>query len=91
MTTDNTTESPTVCDFRPFPGNGAYGHWTCQRRHGHMGRHRFGNYTIARMPHVWRLRGLWRSHLADRRMRHRGKSGLGYRHVLFPTRYEPVQ
>jgi len=80
----------TPCGFRPFPGNGAYGDWTCQRRRLHIGRHRFNNYTIARVPHIWRLRRLWGAFRTDRRLRRiNGKPGFGYRRALYPTRYEP--
>jgi hypothetical protein len=78
------------CRFRPFPGYGAYGHWTCQRSRWHPGRHRYRNYTIARVPRVWRLRRLWAAFQLDRRLRrHHGKA-YGYRRALFPSRYEPV-
>lgn len=82
----------TLCDFRPFPGSGAYGHWTCTRRWWHVGRHRTGNYTYPRLPRVWRLRRLWGSFRTDQRIRrlNNGKRGFGYRRALFPTRYEPV-
>lgn len=90
--------SPRSCEFVPFPGNGAYGHWLCGRRRFHLGRHRFGNYTIGRVPRVWRLRRLRGSLRADRRIRHLNrvsgrpaKPGYGYRQALFPTKYEPVQ
>lgn len=43
---------PAECGFRPFPGNGAYGHWTCQLPSRHRGRHRFNNYTIPRVPRI---------------------------------------
>jgi hypothetical protein len=69
-----------VCGFRPFPGSGAYGHWACERPRIHLGRHRFRNYTIGRIPRIWRLRQLWASFKSDR----------GYRRDLFPTKYEPV-
>jgi len=81
-----------TCDFHPFPGNGAYGHWTCERRRFHFGRHRFRNYTIGQVPRIWRLRRVWGAFQADRRLRRivPGKPDLGYRRALFPTRYEPV-
>jgi len=81
-----------VCGFRPFPGNGAYGHWTCRRRRFHLGRHQSINYTYPRIPRVWRLRRLWGSFQADRRIMQisNGKSGFGYRRALFPTRYDPT-
>lgn len=78
-----------TCGFRPFPGNGAYGHWTCQRPRFHLGRHRFCNYTVPRIPRVWRLRRLWGSFQFDRRRHLRGKPGFGYRRDLFPTTYSP--
>jgi hypothetical protein len=81
-----------TCDFRPFPGSGAYGHWTCGRRRLHIGRHRFNNYTVPRVPRVWRLRRLVASFRVDQRLRriNDGKRGYGYRRALFPTRYDPV-
>lgn len=86
-----------TCGFVPFPGSGAYGHWTCELRRHHRGRHRFVNYTIARIPRVWHLKRLWGSFKADRRLRHLNrvsglpaKPGYGYRRALFPTKYEPV-
>lgn len=81
-----------TCGFRPFPNNGAYGHWTCERQRFHLGRHRFRNYTIGRVPRVWHPRRLWRSFQLDRRLRHNmpEKSGYGYRRALFPTKYEPI-
>ena len=80
------------CGFRPFPGNGAYGHWTCERRRFHLGRHRFVNYTIARVPRVWHYERLWGAWKADRRLRriNKSKRGFGYRRVLYPTRYDPM-
>lgn len=87
------TDTPeAVCGFRPFPGNGAYGHWTCERRRRHFGRHRFRNYTIGRLPRIWRVRRLWAAHQTDRRIRSisRGKPGFGYRRTLYPTKYEPT-
>ena len=81
-----------LCDFRPYPDNGAYGHWTCTRPRRHLGRHRFNNYTVSRIPRVWRLRRLWGSFQADRRLRrlNNGKRGYDYRRALFPARYEPT-
>jgi len=81
-----------TCDFRPFPGSGAYGHWTCERPRIHLGRHRYRNYTIGRLPRVWRFRHLWTAFQLDRRVRRLipDKPGFGYRKVLFPTKYEPV-
>jgi hypothetical protein len=80
----------TVCGFRPFPGNGAYGDWTCERTALHLGPHRFRNYTIARIPRVWRVRRLWGSYKADRRLHRLGAGSFGYRRALFPTKYEPT-
>lgn len=79
-----------VCGFVPFPGSGAYGHWACQRRRWHLGRHRFNNYTIGQMPRFWRLRRLWRDRRTDQRMKKLG-GRYGYRRTLFPTKYEPVR
>lgn len=82
-----------TCDFRPFPDNRAYGHWTCERQRLHLGRHRFLNYTFPRIPCVWHLRRLWRSFQADQRMRRSriSKPGYGYRRALYPTKYEPAE
>lgn len=81
-----------ICEFRPFPGSGAYGHWTCERPLFHLGRHRFRNYTVARIPRVWRLRRIVRRARLDREHYLRfGKTGFGYRRILFPTKYEPVK
>lgn len=86
------TKVHATCGFRPFPGSGAYGHWTCKRHRLHLGRHRFRNYTVGWVPRVWRLRRLWGAFQADRRLRRlRGKPGFGYRRALFPTRYEPQE
>jgi hypothetical protein len=81
-----------TCSFRPFPGDGAYGHWTCGRRRWHLGGHRFNNYTCPRIPHVWNVRRLWGAFQTDRRVRriNNGKLGYGYRRALFPTTYSPV-
>lgn len=80
------------CGFVPYPNSGAYGHWSCERRRFHLGRHRFVNYTIGRTPRVWRLRRLLGAFRADQRLRAiaPGKPGFGYRRTLFPSRYEPV-
>lgn len=82
-----------TCGFVPFPGNGAYGHWTCQRPKRHRGRHRFNNYTIARVPRFWRLRWLWQDWRCDRRLRSLGapRGSFGFRRTLFPTKYEPIR
>lgn len=84
--------SAEACDFRPFPGSGAYGHWTCDRPQRHLGRHRFNNYTIGRIPRVWHVRRLLAAFRTDRRVRRvtSGKAGYGYRRALFPTRYDPA-
>lgn len=82
------------CAWRPYPGSGAYGDWTCDRPKWHLGRHRFINYTIPRFPRVWHLRSLRRAWRADRRIRAMtGKSGagFGYRRMLWPARYDPVR
>ena len=85
-------EDVNECGFVPFPGDGAYGHWSCQRRRWHLGRHRFNNYTVPRIPRAWRLKRLWRDHKTDRRIKRLpGKGGYGYRRTLFPTKYEPIQ
>lgn len=80
------------CAFVPYPGSGAYGDWRCERRRFHLGRHRFVNYTIGRIPRVWHVRRLWGSFRADRRLRAmKGKGGYGYRRALFPAKYEPIR
>ena len=79
-----------VCGFRPFPGNGAYGHWTCQRQRFHFGRHRFNNYTIARIPRVWHVRNLFRAARSEARLLRLGpRRTFGYRRELYPTKYDP--
>jgi hypothetical protein len=80
----------TTCGFAPFPGNGAYGHWRCQRNRYHLGRHRFQNYTVPRMPRVWQLQRLWGAARTNRRMRGHLKAGYSYRRALYPTRYDPT-
>lgn len=77
------------CGWVPFPRNGAYGEWACERRRWHLGPHRFVNYTIARIPRVWRVGRLWRAVQTDRRLRRYG-GGYSYRRALFPTKYQPV-
>jgi hypothetical protein len=79
----------TTCDFRPFPGSGAYGHWTCGRHRWHLGRHRHINYTVPRVPRVWHLRRIWGAYQTDLRLRRLGPTGYSYRRALFPTRYDP--
>lgn len=80
-----------LCGFRPYPDNGAYGHWTCGRPARHLGRHRFNNYTMPRIPRIWRVRRLWGAFKADRRVRRLSShGGYGYRKVLFPSRYNPL-
>jgi hypothetical protein len=72
------------CGFRPFPGNGAYDHWTCQRSRFHLGHHRYRNYTVGRIPRFWLLR---RSDLEARDV----WAGPGYwwRQAVYPVRYRP--
>jgi len=74
----------------------SYRHWSCQREPHLWGRHRFNNYTGARVPHVWAVRKLWRLFKGNRRLgRLDDKIGtkgrlFDYREVLFPDRYDPV-
>lgn len=92
------------CNFRPFPGNGAYGHWTCDLAKHHRGRHRFRNYTIARVPRIHRgLRAVgcmwWRrtrrtvAYTWKYHRRPRGPLPLPYRTIwdkaIWPTEYDP--
>jgi hypothetical protein len=84
------------CGFVPFPGNGAYGHWSCELGKWHIGPHRFINYTIARVPRFWRVRHFWRIHRCEKRLRSYGKvsdnpRSWPYRRALFPTTYRPVR
>ena len=81
-----------TCGFMPYPGNGAYGHWTCQLPRRHWGRHRFNNYTVARVPHFWRARSLWRQWRCERRLRQFGMPRkFGYRRALYPTTFDPIE
>lgn len=82
------------CSFVPYPGSGAYGHWSCERRALHLGHHRFRNYTVCRVPKVWRIK-----RLAERRQIRREwarrfpgqpDSPLSFRQVLYPSKYEPM-
>lgn len=78
----------------------SYDHWHCQRRRFHLGRHRFNNYTAARIPHVWRVRALLEYRAANKRLRPHVKpcacgkahkrTPLPYREVLYPDRFDPV-
>jgi len=77
------------CGFRPYPGSGAYGHWTCDRGRHHLGRHRFSNYTVPRVPRFWHARSLWRAMKTDRKLRAL-QGGYSYRRTLFPARYDPA-
>lgn len=94
----------TTCDFRPFPGNGAYGHWTCSLPEHHRGRHRFRNYTIARVPRLdrgcrvvakawWRQRRRVVAYIIKFRRRPRVDLTPNYRsfwdRAIWPTKYEP--
>ena len=87
------SDTTSECGFVPYPGSGAYGDWRCDRLNHHLGRHRFVNYTIGRVPRVWHVRSLWRSLRADRRLRSMapGKPGYGYRRALYPSKYEPIR
>jgi hypothetical protein len=73
----------------------SYDHWYCTRDRHLFGRHRYNNYTGARIPQVWRIRDLVRVRNANKRLRKYDKTGtkgrmLDYHRVLFPDRYEPI-
>lgn len=76
-----------TCGFVPYPKSGAYGDWACERSRGHLGRHRFRNYTIGRVPRAWHLRSVWRGWRFD--VRHGSAPGM-LRRALFPSAYDPV-
>lgn len=84
-----------VCAWTPYPGNGAYGHWKCERSRWHLGSHRFINYTIPRIPRAWRVAQLRRDFIYSRRsVRRAREAGLRrvvhpYRRTLFPAAYRP--
>lgn len=86
------------CGFVPYPGNGAYGHWKCQLAKRHGGRHRFNNYTIARIPHLWDLHSILRSLRTTRRLRRFARKlgqspqryRLNLRRPLYPATYDPI-
>lgn len=97
--------SEASCGFRPFPGSGAYGHWTCERALGHRGDHRFRNYTIARTPRLHRgvaivSRAWWRQtrrvarHVIKYRKWPRVPLTPAYRthwnRAIWPTTYDPI-
>lgn len=83
------------CPHHPYPGNGAYGHWQCQRDRWHLGRHRYVNYTTPRFPRVWRVRPLrlfrlWRR-LGFTTSEHRRKAVAdSVRRRIRPSRYDPI-
>ena len=81
------------CDFVPFPGSGAYGHWRCELSRWHWGSHRFINYTIARVPRVWHVRHLWGQFRCNRRLARYGVkgNGSGYGRALYPATYRPIE
>lgn len=76
----------------------AYDHWFCQRARGHLGRHRYNNYTAGRIPQVWRLRRLLGVYKTNQRLRRLNDVKPGettiktysYRKVLFPVRFDPI-
>lgn len=99
------TETTTECGFRPFPGSGAYGHWTCDLPSRHRGRHRFINYTIARIPRLhsgvrrvvamwWRSKRRTVAYIIRYRRLSRVDISPQYRQVwhraIWPTEYDPV-
>lgn len=98
--------SETSCGFRPFMGSGAYGHWRCELVSRHRGRHRFRNYTIARVPRLHRgvavvTRAWWRQvrrvarHIVKYHKRPRVPLSPAYRshwnRAIWPTTYDPVR
>lgn len=95
----------TPCDFRPFPGSSAYGHWTCSLPKHYRGRHRFHNYTIARVPRLhagaWIVLRAWLQqrrrvimHMVTYRKRPSmdltPNYSLHWRTSIWPTKYEPI-
>jgi hypothetical protein len=85
----------TTCGHVPFPGNGAYGHWTCSLPRHHLGSHRFNNYTTPRIPRVWAVKTLlryWRAHRewASHSWTQGKRSPLRYRDVLHRAKYRPI-
>lgn len=91
----DTTRQRAVCGFVPFPGNGAYGHWSCELPRWHRGPHRFINYTVNRVPKFWRLRHFWRIHRCQRRLRDANKRvgnprSWPYRRGLYEATYAPI-
>jgi hypothetical protein len=86
-----------TCGFIPYPGNGAYGHWTCGLPPHHRSDHRFNNYTIPRIPRFWRVKmlaRLWRSNRRLRRQRRKygmPAAAFGYRRALYPAAYRPIE
>lgn len=85
--------SEETCNARMW----SYDHWRCGRAPHLFGRHRFNNYTGARIPRVWRLKMLWRVWDCNQRLRSYQKPGdsqprlMPYRQVLFPDHYEPIR
>lgn len=86
-----------ICN-NPLKRYGPYGDsdWACERPKWHAGRHRFRNYTWGRIPHLWRVRRLWRTRKTNQRLLSYRKPGqklpglLRYRPVLFPSRFDPL-
>ena len=98
---DETEDEMTICGHVPFPGSGAYGHWSCQRQRFHLGSHRFHNYTTPRIPRVWDAKGIVRTFRGRRRMARMGfekpserkgtkLSTIRYSSVLHRPRYKPT-
>lgn len=38
-----------LCGWCPYPNQGGYSHWYCQRKRRHLGRHRYRNYVFGRL------------------------------------------
>lgn len=77
--------------------HGPYGPtWPCNEPRGHLGSHRFRNYTWPRVPHVWRLKALWATWKCNRRLLngHRPEMPqpglMRFQAVLHPKRFDPV-
>jgi hypothetical protein len=86
--------SDRYCGYVPFPSDGAYGHWSCERQKFHLGRHRYRNYTVSRIPRVWDVQGLahyWRGRRRLRRLdMSRRDLTLRYATILHRAKYDPV-
>lgn len=77
-----------ICNHAPMPDSGAYGHWRCQRRRFHLGRHRFNNYTWRRGA---KLRSDLRYALLVARHHIRQEPPWKRPHSRTRTQYDPVR